>query len=106
MSLEIAVIGYNRKTTLHMLKRLTENDTGKIIDSTNNSVTMSDGTIYRGVFESRNLDGIRFDQMIITDDERWTIFEKQYDVIQIVKMSLLHSYVPKEYQVIRYPYID
>jgi len=103
--LRVAILGYNLDLSRKALREIVENDIfSKPINKKKDQAIMSDGTKYIAISSIEKVRGYAFDQLIIVDDSRWEIFDKQWDVIDYVKERLFLSYVPEEFQIQRYEY--
>jgi hypothetical protein len=103
--LNIGIISYNMKLTDRALRIISENDANSIpIKRNSNRVEMSDGTVYIPVHQERDIHGKRFDQIILVDDYRWWLLDKQYMLISraIERLSNLFEYYGMDCQVLRY----
>lgn len=104
---DIAFIGYNSKLTGYGLRQFSENNREQVravyFDSL--VIILKDGTRIKGLrgIDERNLNGYRFDQLILFDDERWEIEWHREEDIRIIKaLTMQLSNVPEEFQVLKY----
>ena len=103
--LNIAIIGYNYELSCKALWEIVNNDkSSKPKVKQKNNVIMEDDTKYIAISNIIKTRGNIFDQLIIVDDSRWKIFDKQYEVIDYVKERLFSSYVPEKFQIQQYEY--
>lgn len=101
--LNIAIVGYNHDLSRRALWEIVNNDVNsKFAVRNKDSVTMEDGTKYRAISREEQVRGYSIDQLIIVDDLRWEIYNKQKDVIEYIKYRLEISCVPEEFQVQQY----
>ena len=77
---------------------IAQNDESSIskIRRNQNKVFMNDGTVYEAIYDNRIADGKLIDQLIISDDLRWSVYDQQFQLIQNLKTSLIRSCVPDE----------
>jgi beta-xylosidase len=52
-------------------------------------VNMSDGTRYEAIVLNGTVKGLKYDQIILVDDNRWMIYNKYYDEINELKYYCL-----------------
>lgn len=66
-------------------------------------IIMEDETMYKIFSAYDNVRGHCIDQVIIVDDDRWMIYEKQKELIDWIKYRIdCTSCVPEEFQVLEY----
>jgi hypothetical protein len=101
--LRIGVIGYSsdilRMLVMPCLASF-EHDNGLICSRSSYTMLLNDGTEYCMIYRPEDTRGVHLDQLVIADDHRWLIYEKQGDLIAHAKEILRHSCVPEEYQII------
>jgi len=88
------------------LREIVENDiSSKPYIKRKDRVLMEDETTYMVISSVDKVRGHIFDQLIIVDDSRWMIFEKQEEILDWMKYRLFHSScVPEEFQIQKYEY--
>lgn len=103
--LKIGLIGYNREQTLHELLMLYKENFEQIIRVEEHRVEFKDGTEIRAIYNENDTRGIRFDQVILCDDERWNIWEERKNIIDNVLWDIAgYSCVPEEYIIMKCEY--
>lgn len=101
--LNIAIVGYNQELSCRALWTIVDNDrNSKFAVRKRDSVAMEDNTKYRAVSKEEQVRGYNVDQIIIVDDYRWKIFDKQWELIDYLKSRLVTSCVPEEFQIQKY----
>jgi hypothetical protein len=101
--LVVAVVAFNYPLSCRAIRILSQEDGGKIkkvISKT--SILMEDGTVYKCFSSFDCIAGHRVDQLIIVDDERWSVMEEQWDVINQLKCAMTKSCVPEDYKIQKY----
>lgn len=108
--LSIAFMGYNFVLTEKLIRRFCEDNQVSVFSHSEKRVILNDGTRIVPVWPSRvwqGLDGYRFDQLILADDERRMIYETYSREISFIACHyLLHSWVPPEFQILYYNPFD
>lgn len=103
--LNIAVVGYNFELSCKAIRIIAENDNCKINKITKDSIFMEDGTKYKAFPTYNHARGHIVDQIIIVDDNRWEVYQKQYELIDWLKYRLgCVSCVPEEFQILEFEY--
>ena len=103
MALNIAVVGYNYKLSCRAIHQIAENDMdSKIKYPRQNEIIMEDGTRYIAFSNLIQTKGFTIDQIILTDDKRWSVLLTQREVIESLKDRLYRSCVPEEIQIQEY----
>lgn len=104
--LSIAFMGYNSVLTERFIRQFCEDNQRNVFSHSEKRVILNDGTRIVPVCPSRvwrGLDGYRFDQLILADDERKMIYETYSREISFIACHyLLHSWVPPEFQILYY----
>jgi len=97
--LRIGVVAYSEKIARsHVLKTLHELEGGGTCYG-RYMFKANDGTEYR-ILNNHNMLGLFLDQLFIIDDERWLVYDRQCETIEIAKQTLRKSSVPEDYQII------
>ena len=100
--LKIGLIGYNNEQTRYGLKYLAENNSEQVKYITKEELALNDDTVIYALYNEKNAFGVKLDQIILFDDEKWNILEKRKDFIQhILLYTYGHSCVPDEYVVMK-----
>ncbi len=105
MSLKIGVLGWDSHLSQVALKQVVLNDkttTPKKIYK--DKVITEDESLYMIVpQEIDKLRGLRFDQLILVDDERWQLLDKHYYLIKDFENYVIStSCVPDEFKIQKY----
>lgn len=104
--LSIAFMGYNSVLTEKFIRRFCEDNRESVLSYSEKRVILNDGTRIIPVWPSRvwrGLDGHRFDQLILADDERKMIYETYAREISFIACHyMLHSWVSPEFQILYY----
>lgn len=109
-NLNIAFLGCNTQRTHEGLRKF-EKDNSEQIDNKDprnlyphcgNEVYLIDGTRISAISDEAKLYGCRFDQLILFDDERDDIFEKQKEKIKEITFLMGMSKIPEEFQILKY----
>ena len=102
-SLTIGVVAYNYKLSCNAIKELAHNDeTSTPRKLSMGYCEMQDGTIYKCFSTEEKTRGLRIDQIILVDDDRWEVDWQQFELIDSLKHRMYMSYVPDEFQIQRY----
>ena len=70
-------------------------------------IRLKDGSTIKGIISADELylQGKRFDQLILFDDNRWEIEWYRSEDIRIIKaLTMYISVIPEEFQIIKYEY--
>lgn len=107
LPLRLGLLGYNRHTTEDGLRYFINNNINQIEGTSwvSRTIYLKDGSYIRGITsaEETSLRGLRFDQIILFDDERWHIkFDRAEDIRILKALTLYTSVIPEEFQVIEY----
>ena len=102
--MKIGVLGYNSNLTKEALWHIAHADEdAELLTLSTIAAFMSDGTIYDPVKTGQANRGIKYDQIILVDDYRWEILNKQKDIINDFKFcELKYSCVPEDFQILKY----
>lgn len=102
--LTIAFIGYTYQLGLQGLEELAKNNKEEVEKKFKKELYLKDGTRIIAVDgDLQKLNGRYFDQLILFDDNRWKIYDKQYDLIQeIIGPLMAYSCVPNEFKILQY----
>lgn len=108
-SLVIGFMGYNLKLTNDLFKWFCNNNKEEIIEyrfgNYNQFAKFNDGTRVIPIYSAQSQRGLKIDQLIICDDERWEIYSKRYDDISLLRFtSMCITNVPDEFQILEYIY--
>ena len=103
----LGLIGYDAKQTDEGLKQFIDNNEDQVagVNWSARQIHLRDGSTIRGVqsVDDRRLAGMKFDQLILFDDDRWNIRWHREEDIRIIKaVSMNFSIVPEEFQLIEY----
>lgn len=104
---DIAFLGFNSKLTRVGFREFIENNREQVLRAEKGALTatLRDGTRIKGLcrVDYKGLIGYRFDQLILSDDERWEIeWVRLHDICKIMEYTMDCSNVPKEFQILRY----
>jgi len=103
--LYIAVVAYNFELSCRAIRILAENDANTEIKTIRKDVIeMSDNTKYKAFSNYNHVRGHYIDQLVIVDDFRWNVHMQQEELISWIKYRMMHSCVPKEFQIQEYEY--
>lgn len=104
--LSIAFMGYNSVLTEKFIRRFCEENQESVFSHSEKRVILNDGTRIVPVWPSRvwrGLDGYRFDQLILADDERKMIYKTYSREISFIAYHYMrYSWVPPEFQILYY----
>lgn len=102
--LSIAVVAYNFELSCRAIRILADNDLNskpKIIRR--DEIIMEDDVKYKAFPTYNHARGHCIDQIIIVDDNRWEVYQQQYELIDWLKYRLdCTSCVPEEFQILKY----
>ena len=100
MALNIAVVGYDYKLSCMAIRQIAENDMDSTIKYTGqNEIIMEDGTRYIVFSNLLQTKGFSIDQIILTDDTRWSVLLKQSEILESLTDRLNRSCVPEALQI-------
>ena len=105
---DLALLGYTTELSREGLKQLAENNKEQVDKFKYNSydceLYLKDGTKIRAIgYGERWLHGYKFDQLILFDDDRWNIETDKSEEIRMIKACTMYaSYVPEEFQILKY----
>lgn len=104
--LRIAFMGYNATLTSEYIRRFCNDNRESVLSSSGRKVILNDGTRIFPIWPSRvwrDLDGHRFDQLILADDEQKMVYTTYSREISFIACHyMLHSWVPPEFQILFY----
>ena len=96
----IAVVGYDYIESCKAARLLAEKDISEIKSIKNKgTILMQDGTIYKCFSTPDFIAGHKIDQLIIVDDERFNVTEKQRETIKYIDCAMITSCVPNKYMI-------
>lgn len=100
--LNIAFVGYNARLSQIHFRWFAEDNREQIrfCDLSRGRIELYDGTRIRCI--QRHQDGLRFDQIMVADDWRKEVLNKQHDLLCALESVCAHSIVPKEFRYIFY----
>jgi hypothetical protein len=103
--LVVGFMGYNSKLTNDLFKWFCDNNREEIVESRfgnwDSFAIFNDGTKVIPIRSSQNQRGLKIDQLILCDDERWEIYRKRYDDISLTRLtSMSITNVPDEFQIL------
>lgn len=103
-NLHIAVVAYDFRLSCKAIKELAMSDkNSKIKIARKDEIMMEDGTRYKAFPTYNHTRGKWIDQIIIVDDDRWKVYDQQYELIEWLKIRVdCTSYIPEEYQIQEY----
>jgi len=101
MSLHIAVVGIDRRVTDSVITQIVDRSNEVIKSRTRELLITSDDIIYRNITDVNLsvISGKCFDQLLIVDDNRWSVINRQYQTIKAATSKLAYSCVPEEFQI-------
>lgn len=101
---KIAFIGFNATLTDKGLRDFARDNEEQLRSYSYNrrEAVLEDGTIVKALgIDRSNLCGRVFDQIILCDDERWSILYKRAKDIELIKdLCMRRTIVPDEFQVL------
>ena len=102
--LHIAVVAYNFELSCKAIRVLAENDiNSKPKTIRKDMVVMEDETKYQAFPTYNHARGHSVDQIIIVDDNRWFVYDEQFELLDFLKYRLYcTSCVPEVFQIQRY----
>ncbi len=106
-ALNIGILGYNNKLSEYGFKQIIENNKEQVkkISKNKRIALLKDGTRLEAILNPgwHRLQGCRFDQLILFDDNRWLIYYyRDEDIYNIKKFTMMLSNVPEEFQILNY----
>ncbi len=106
-ALNIGILGYNNKLSEYGFKQIIENNKEQVkkISKNKRIALLEDGTQLETILNTcwHTLQGRRFDQLILFDDNRWLIYYyRDEDIYNIKKFTMMLSNVPEEFQILNY----
>ena len=106
---DIAFLGFNNKLTRVGFREFIENNREQVLRAEKGALTayLKDGTRIKGITNTNlsTLSGHKFDQLILSDDERWEIeWVRLHVICKIAEHTMDCSNIPKEFQILRYEY--
>ena len=110
LPLRLAILGYDIRSTEQGLRHFINNNIEQIEGTSwvDKVIRLKDGSTIRGItsVDERSLQGKRFDQLILFDDNRWKIEHERSEDIRVIKaLTMYVSVVPEEFQIIKYEYV-
>lgn len=108
-SLTIGFMGYNQKLTNSLFKWFCENNKEELVQCRfggwNPTVVFKDGTQIIPIFSPSQQRGLKLDQLILCDDDRWNIYSNRFSDIEIIRLcNMSITNVPEEFQILEYLY--
>lgn len=109
LPLRLGLLGYSRHTTEDGLRYFINNNIEQVDGMTwcDKKIYLKDGSFIKGITSVNecNLYGLRLDQLILFDDDRWKIKWYREEDIRIIKaLTMYCSVIPEEFQIIEYEY--
>lgn len=106
--LNIAVVGYNYELSCEAIRLLADNDVNNNINTVicrKDLIEMNDRTRYKAFPTYNHARENIIDQVIIVDDNRWNVYQQQFELINWLKYRMeCTSCVPEEFQIQKYEY--
>ena len=105
--LNIGILGYNNELSEYGFRQIIENNKEQVnkISKNRRLALLKDGTRLDTIISPdwHSLQGCRFDQLILFDDNRWLIYShRNEDIYNIKKFTMMLSNVPEEFQILNY----
>lgn len=102
--LSIGLIAYSSQITkdiiIPSLRDLEKRRQEKMASMSPDNLKIEDDTQYIMLYDIRKTRGLRIDQLLICDDSRWLIRDKQRKLINNAKTLLTRSCLPEEFRVL------
>lgn len=103
----LGLMGYDKKQTDEGLRQFIDNNEEQIarVNWVGRQIYLKDGSTIRGISsaDQHGLRGVKFDQLILFDDDRWNIkWHKEEDIRIIKALTMNLSIVPEEFQILEY----
>lgn len=101
MALKLAFLGYDARDTSTYLRQFVEDNADQVagFNRTFHRVFLKDQTEIIGIINLDNMQGNRFDQVIIADDRRHAALEKYLYLSDFLYRTLAQSEIPEEWRV-------
>lgn len=98
--LNIAIVAFNYELSKIAMREIAYNDIdSKIKIVRPDYIIMEDNTRYK-IFPTYNhVRGHCIDQLIIVEDDKGEVYDKQWELIDSIKYRMFMSCVPKEFQI-------
>jgi len=103
--LVIGFMGYNSKLTNDLFKWFCRNNVEEIVRYKSGSfgsfAIFNDGTKVIPITSVSSQRGLKLDQLILCDDERWSIYMDRYNDIKLIELQNMNiTNVPDEFHIL------